>query len=57
MKNNGVEIRLKQFIEDEGKSCSMDIGGITPGYVQRMWGGSISIEEIVSAMREIRRMQ
>lgn len=57
MKNNGVEIRLKQFIEDEGKSCSMDIGGITPGYVQRMWGGSISIEEIESAMREIRRMQ
>jgi hypothetical protein len=24
----------------------MDIGGITPLYVYRMWGGEISLEEI-----------
>ena len=32
--------RLKQFVESEMRSCSMDIGGITPLYVYRMWGGS-----------------
>lgn len=30
--------RLKQFVESEMRSCSMDIGGITPLYVYRMWG-------------------
>lgn len=25
--------RLKQFVENEMRSCSMDIGGITPLYV------------------------
>jgi hypothetical protein len=28
----------------------MDIGGITPLYVYRMWGGAVAIEEIDSAM-------
>lgn len=32
--------RLKQFFESEMRSCSMDIGGITPLYVYRMWGGA-----------------
>ncbi len=27
---------LTQFIENEMRSCSMDIGGITPEYVYRM---------------------
>ena len=26
--------RLREFIENEMRSCSMDIGGITPKYVQ-----------------------
>ena len=47
--------RLKQFVESEMRSCSMDIGGITPLYVFRMWGGSVAIEEIDSAMEEERR--
>ena len=33
--------RLKQFVESEMRSCSMDIGGFTPLYVYRMWGGSV----------------
>lgn len=33
--------RLKQFVESEMRSCSMDIGGITPLYVYRMWGGRV----------------
>ena len=28
--------RLKQFVESEMRSCSMDIGGITPLYVYNM---------------------
>jgi hypothetical protein len=35
--------RLKQFIESEMRSCSMDIGGITPLYVYRMWGGAVAV--------------
>ena len=35
--------RLKQFVESEMRSCSMDIGGILPLYVYRMWGGAVAI--------------
>lgn len=35
--------RLKQFVESEMRSCSMDIGGITPLYVYRMWGGALRL--------------
>ena len=48
--------RLKEFMECEGRSCSMDIGGITPLYVYRMWGGAVAIEDIATAMEEVRRM-
>ena len=44
--------RLKQFVESEMRSCSMDIGGITPLYVYRKWGGAVAIWEIVSAMNK-----
>ncbi len=46
--------RLKTFIENEMRSCSMDIGGITPEYVHRMWGGTVALEEIEEAMEELR---
>ncbi len=49
-----ISLKLKEFIEDEMRSCSMDIGGITPVYVYRMWGGSVAIEEIEKAMAELR---
>ena len=45
-----VVARLREFIENEMRSCSMDIGGITPEYVQRMWGGRMPLDEIVEAM-------
>lgn len=38
--------RLKEFVENEMRSCSMDICGITPEYVYRMWGGKFSMEDI-----------
>lgn len=48
--------RVKEFIENETRSCSMDFGCITPEYVYRMWGGCVAIEEIANAMAEVRRM-
>ena len=41
-----VVVRLKELMEDEARSCSMDFGCITPLYVYRMWGGTVTIEEI-----------
>ncbi len=46
--------RLKAFIEEETRSCSMDFGGITPLYVYRMWGGSVSMEEIEVALNSLK---
>ena len=46
--------RLKAFIEEETRSCSMDFGGITPQYVYRMWNGSVALEDIEKAMAEIK---
>ena len=43
--------RLQEFIESEGKSCSMDIGGITPEYVYRMWGGEVPINAIEESLK------
>lgn len=48
-----VVSRLQEFIEHEMRSCSMDIGGITPLYVYRMWGGEISLEEIEEGFRRV----
>ena len=47
--------RLQVFIEHEMRSCSMDIGGITPLYVYRMWGGEVSLEDIEDAFRQKNR--
>lgn len=49
-----VVSRLQEFIEHEMRSCSMDIGGITPLYVYRMWNGDVPLDEIESAMTEIK---
>ena len=46
--------RLKDFIECEGKSCSFDPELITPEYVYRMWGGAVAIEDIATAMEDVR---
>ena len=49
-----IAARLKEFIESEMRSCSMDIGGITPEYVQRAWGGRVAIEDIEAAFEELK---
>ncbi len=45
--------RLREFMENEARSCSMDFGCVTPLYVYRMWGGSTTLEEIERAMTKI----
>ena len=52
--NTDLTTRLKQFIEFEARSCSMDSGGITPEYVYRMWGGTVNMDEISIALKEIK---
>ena len=56
MKEDVID-RLKEFIDNEARSCSMDFGCITPLYVYRMLGGSVSIKEISTAMDEIKKNQ
>ena len=46
--------RLKSFIENETRSCSMDFGGITLLYVYRMWNGNVALEDIEEAMAVIK---
>ena len=41
--------RLKEFMENEARSCSMDFGCVTPEYVYRMWGGQVPFETIEEA--------
>lgn len=53
---NELTVRLKVFMENEARSCSMDFGCITPLYVYRMWGGAVAIEDIATAMEDVRRM-
>ena len=43
--------RLREFMDNEARSCSMDYGCITPEYVYRMWGGSVPFELIEEAFR------
>ena len=54
-KGEDVASRLRRFIENEGRSCSMDLAGITPEYVYRMWGGTVALEEISEALKVIRK--
>ena len=47
-----VVSRLKEFMEHEARSCSMDPGCITPEYVYHMWGGAVPLNVIEEAMRD-----
>lgn len=52
-----VVARLREFMDNEARSCSMDFGCVTPEYVYRMWGGSVPLEDIATALEEIRTKQ
>ena len=46
--------KINELIENEGKSCSYDPELITPEYVYRMWGGAVAIEDIATAMDDVK---
>ena len=54
MENTFLITRLKEFMENEAKSCSMDFGCVSPLYVYRMWGGNVPIEDIETGLEEIK---
>ena len=51
---DSLSSRISEFIENEARSCSMDFGCVTPEYVYRAWGGSVAIEDIAAAMKDVR---
>ena len=51
-----LSVRLGQFTENDVRSCLMDFGCVTSVYVYRMWGGSVSLNEIEAAMSDVRKM-
>ena len=55
MVNTELLDKLKGFVENEARSGSMDFGCITPLYVYRKWGGSVSIEDIETGLKELRK--
>ena len=51
MTDSSLEERLQEFIEQEARSCSMDLGCVTPEYVYRSWGGQVPLNEIEAALK------
>lgn len=49
-----INSRLKSFLENEARSCSMDFGCVTPEYVYRMWGGMVALEDIEAGLKVIK---
>ena len=46
--------RLREFLEVEARSGSMDFGCVTPLYAYRMFGGQYSYEEITTGLKELK---
>lgn len=55
MERQALIDKVKEFMENEARSCSMDFGCITPEYIFRSWGGKIPIEDIAKALSEINK--
>lgn len=55
--SNSLIVRLREFMENEARSCSMEFGCITPEYVYRMWGGQVPLNEIEAAMADVRSLK
>lgn len=47
--------RLKELMENEARSGSMDFGCITPLYAYRMFGGQYSMENIENGLAELKK--
>ena len=49
-----IVLRIRDLIENEARSCSMDFGCVTPLYAYRMLVGSVSIDEITNALNYLK---
>ena len=49
-----IVARLREFMENEAKSCSMDFGCVTPEYVYRMWRGAVELSEIEAGLSRLK---
>ena len=56
MKDEGLTERIRQFLEAEARSCSMDPACVTPDYVYRMWGGKVPLDDIAKALDEAKAL-
>lgn len=54
LNKSDIRIKLKEFIENEARSCSMDFGCVTPLYIYRMWGGVIPLEDIENGLKLVK---
>lgn len=50
---NEIVERLRVFMTNEARSCSMDFGCVTPEYVYRMWGGTVALADIEEGLKEL----
>lgn len=50
---DSIVSQLKEFMENEARSCSMDFGCVTSEYVFRSWGGLVPLSDIKAAMQEV----
>jgi hypothetical protein len=53
--NTMIFNRIREFMENEARSGSMDFGCVTPIYVYRMFGGQYSIADIENGLTELRK--
>ena len=54
MAGTSLVCKLREFMETEARSGSMDFGCVTPLYVYRMWGGAIPMEDIENGLMELK---
>ena len=55
MTMDDIVLRIRDLIENEARSCSMDFGCVTPLYVYRMWGVAIPMEDIENGLMELKK--
>lgn len=53
--NNALIERIKEFLENEARSCSMDFGCVTPIYAYRMLGDQYLIQDIERGLKELKK--
>ncbi len=53
---SGLVSRLRDFLESEARSCSMDPACVTPEYVCRMLGGTMVPEDIAESLEKAKAL-